>query len=69
MRYLEITVATRPETIEQVAAFLTAGGFSDLVLEDQTQFEDFLDQNRACWDYIDEELQKKLQDLSASNCT
>ena len=64
MRYLEITVATRPETIEQVAAFLTAGGFSDLVLEDQTQFEDFLDQNRACWDYIDEDLQKKLQDLS-----
>ena len=64
MEYLEITVTTTPKSIEQVAALLTAGGFSDLVLEDESQFEDFLEQNRAYWDYIDEELQKKLQGLS-----
>ena len=64
MDYLEITVTTTPKSIEQVAALLTAGGFSDLVLEDESQFEDFLEQNRAYWDYIDEELQKKLQGLS-----
>ena len=64
MEYLEITVTTLPKSIEQVAALLTAGGFSDLVLEDESQFEDFLEQNRAYWDYIDEELQKKLQGLS-----
>ena len=64
MAWLEITVSTAPEGIEDVAAALTAGGFSDLVLEDQTEFEDFLDQNRAYWDYIDETLQAQLQGLS-----
>ncbi len=64
MGYLECTITTTPKSIEQVAAVLTAKGFSDLVLEDETQFEDFLEQNRACWDYIDEDLQKKLQGLS-----
>ena len=64
MAWLEITVNTAPETIEDVAAKLTAGGFSDLLIEDQAEFSDFLDQNRAYWDYIDEELQQKLQGLS-----
>ena len=64
MGYLEITVTTAPGSIEAVAANLTAGGFSDLVMEDQGEFETFLDENRAYWDYIDEELQQKLQGLS-----
>ena len=64
MAGLEITVETTPDRIESVATVLTAGGFSDLVIEDQTEFETFLDENRAYWDYIDEELQKKLQGLS-----
>ena len=64
MNYLEITITTRPDTIEDVAAQLTAGGFSDLVLEDQAEFEGFLEENRDYWDYIDEDLQEKLQGLS-----
>ena len=64
MAYLEITVTTTAQNIASTAAALTAGGFSELVIEDQTEFESFLEENRACWDYIDEELQKKLQGLS-----
>ena len=64
MQWLEIRLDTHPDTIDSVAAALTAGGFPDLVIEDQQEFEDFLDQNRAYWDYIDEELQEKLQGLS-----
>ncbi len=64
MAYLEITVTTTAQNIEATAAALTAGGFSELVMEDQTEFESFLEENRACWDYIDEELQAKLQGLS-----
>ena len=64
MTYLEITVTTTAENITATAAALTAGGFSELVIEDQTEFESFLEENRACWDYIDETLQKKLQGLS-----
>ncbi len=64
MDWLEITVATTPQGIDTVTTALTAGGFSDLLIEDQTEFEDFLEQNRACWDYIDEQLQQQLQGLS-----
>ena len=64
MNYLEFTIHTAPGRIEDTAAVLTAGGFADLVIEDQGEFESFLEENRAYWDYIDAELQKKLQGLS-----
>ena len=64
MNYLEITIKTTPAEIEDVAAFLTAGGFAELILEDQQEFETFLEENRAYWDYIDEELQAKMEGLS-----
>ena len=64
MSWLEITVPTPQGDLNTVASALTARGFSDLVLEDQGEFEAFLEENRSCWDYIDEELQQKLQGLS-----
>jgi len=64
MAYLELTIDTLPGKAEKTAAALTAGGFSELIMEDQGEFEAFLEENRACWDYIDEELQEKLQGLS-----
>ena len=64
MAYLELTIDTAPGMAEKTAAALTAGGFSDLIIEDQGEFEAFLEENRACWDYIDEELQEKLRGLS-----
>ena len=64
MAWLEITIDTAAEKIDSVVTVLTAKGFSDLVIEDQEEFETFLEENRAYWDYIDEELQEKLQGLS-----
>lgn len=64
MAWLEITIDTAAENCGGVAAALTAKGFSDLVIEDQEEFETFLEENRAYWDYIDETLQEKLQGLS-----
>ena len=64
MAWLEITIQTQSAGIEKTAAALTAAGFADLVLEDQAEFEDFLEENRAYWDYIDEDFQKKLEGLS-----
>lgn len=64
MAWLEITVNTAPENLDSVTVALTAAGFSDLLIEDQVEFETFLEQNRAYWDYIDEELQQSLQGLS-----
>ncbi|MDY4509243.1 MAG: 50S ribosomal protein L11 methyltransferase [Candidatus Faecousia sp.] len=64
MAWLEITVNTAADTVDTVAAQLTARGFSDLVIEDQEEFETFLEENRAYWDYIDENFQQKLKGLS-----
>ena len=64
MAWLEITINTASDTVEDVAAQLTARGFSDLVIEDQAEFEEFLEENRAYWDYIDEDFQEKLSGLS-----
>lgn len=64
MAWLEMTIKTTGADLEDTAAALTAAGFSDLVLEDQEEFEDFLEQNKTYWDYIDEQLQQKLQGLS-----
>ena len=64
MAWLEITVNTAADTVDTVAAQLTARGFSDLVIEDQAEFETFLEENRGYWDYIDEDFQKKLEGLS-----
>ena len=64
MEYLEVTVRTASAGIELVANALTAGGFDSLVVEDQAEFETFLEDNRAYWDYIDENLQEKLEGLS-----
>ncbi len=64
MTWLEYTINTTSERIDDLAAALTARGFSDLVIEDQAEFEAFLEENRACWDYIDESLEKQLQGVS-----
>ena len=64
MAWLEITIKTTSDKIDSTVTALTARGFSDLLIEDQEEFETFLDNNRAYWDYIDEDLQEKLKGLS-----
>jgi len=65
MAWLELKIDVLPGSMDSAAAALTAGSFADLVMEDQQEFESFLDQNRAYWDYIDDALQNKLQGLSS----
>lgn len=64
MNWLEITINPPAGEAEAVAQALTAGGFPEFLLEDQEEFETFLQENKAYWDYIDESLQKQLQGLS-----
>ena len=64
MAWLEITIDTKSDHIGSVVTRLTAKGFSDLVIEDQEEFEEFLEGNRDYWDYIDEDFQQRLQGLS-----
>ena len=64
MAWLEFIIDTDSKKISSTAAALTAQGFAELVIEDQEEFETFLDENKAYWDYIDEDFQQKLQGLS-----
>ena len=64
MAWLEFIIDTDSKKIAATAAALTAQGFAELVIEDQEEFETFLDENKAYWDYIDEDFQQKLQGLS-----
>lgn len=64
MQYLEVTIKTTSQGIGLTADALTAMGYDSLVLDDQTEYEKFLEENRACWDYIDEELAQRLKGLS-----
>ena len=64
MAWLEITINTDSKKINSVATRLTGMGFAELVMEDQEEFETFLEGNRDYWDYIDEDFQQKLKGLS-----
>lgn len=68
MAWLEFTIETTPQSIDSAVTALSARGFSDLVIEDQSEFETFLEENRAYWDYIDEGLQKSFRGFPASSC-
>lgn len=63
MAWLELTLDAASRDIGDLTAKLTARGFDQLVIEDQTELEAFLEDNRAYWDYIDDTLQQQLQGL------
>ena len=64
MEWLELTIKTASGGIELVAAALTLWGFDSFVLDDEGEFEEFLDHNRDYWDYVDEELAQNMKGLS-----
>lgn len=64
MAWLEITLNAPQGAVNALQTALTGLGFEDLCIEDQQEFETFLEENREYWDYIDESLSEKLQGLS-----
>ncbi len=64
MQWLELTIKTSSSGIDLVAERLTVLGYDSFIIDDQADFNDFLENNRQYWDYVDEELAKKMQGLS-----
>ena len=64
MQWIEVTIKTAPAAIDLVCDRLTVLGFDSFIIDDQEQFHEFLEQNRQYWDYVDEDLEKKMQGLS-----
>lgn len=64
MQWLELTIKTTSAGIDLVAAHLTMLGFDSFIMDDQQEFQQFLEENTAYWDYVDESLEQKMSGLS-----
>lgn len=64
MEWLELTIKTASGGIELIAAALDLWGYDSFVIDDQAEFQDFLDNNHEYWDYVDENLSRQMEGLS-----
>lgn len=64
MDWLELTIKTASPGIDIVTARLTALGYDSFIVDDQKDFQNFVVENRAYWDYIDEDLARRMEGLS-----
>lgn len=64
MQWLELTIQTTSDVIDLVCAELTMLGFDSFIIDDETDFHEFLEENRQYWDYVDEALEQSMQGLS-----
>ena len=63
MKWLELKIDAAPAGLEPVSALLEDLGITGLVIDDEGDFQDFLEHNHAYWDYVDEELVKEKENL------
>ena len=64
MEWLELKIDTTPAGLDAVSGLVEAQGITGLVIDDETDFQDFLEHNRQYWDYVDEELVEEKRGLS-----
>ena len=64
MQWLELTIQTSSTGIELLAERLTVLGYDSFIMDDQAEFDDFLENNKQYWDYVDEDLAKQMEGLS-----
>ncbi len=62
--WLEVTVETTDKDMDALAARLTMNGAEGLVLENETDFKTFLEQNRQYWDYVDDALLERMRGVA-----
>lgn len=63
MQWIEVTINSSPDRIDRLCEDLEAQGVSGLVIENETEYNNFLEHNRQYWDYVDEELEKAIVGL------
>lgn len=60
MNWIKVTIYTSHEGIEPVSGRLYRLGITGLEIEDAEEFDDFLEESKAYWDYVDDELVEKM---------
>lgn len=56
MNWLEITINTSPERIDALISCLSDLGIEGIIVENESEYAEFFENNRKYWDYIDESL-------------
>ena len=64
MQWIEVSVPTRSDEIDDVCAQLAELGAGGMVVEDEADFQDFLEHNHQYWDYVDEDLEASMKGKS-----
>ena len=64
IKWLEVAINTTPERLDEITAKLTAAGMTGLVIEDEAEFQQFREQNRQYWDYVDQELMERMRGVT-----
>ena len=68
MRYIEVTVNNPDEEIDRRCEEMAAMGVGGFVIENEADFQDFLEHNHQYWDYVDDELAQKFSGVSRIKC-
>ena len=68
MRYIEVIVDTPEELLDQRCEELSAMGVGGFVIENEADFQDFLENNHQYWDYVDQELEQQYAGVSRIKC-
>lgn len=64
MNWLEVHIDTNHTGLETVEVLLSSLDVDGLVIDDETEFREFLEGNRQYWDYVDEDLSRRMEGLS-----
>ena len=64
MHWLEVHIDTVHSGLDAVEAMLSSLGIDSLMIDDETDFRDFLDNNRQYWDYVDDALESRMRGRS-----
>lgn len=60
MHWLEVHIDTNHAGLEEVQVLLSGADVDNVMVEDEEEFRDFLENNRDCWDYVDEDLERHM---------
>lgn len=64
MKYIEITINTPSELIDERCEQLATLGAEGFSIENEEDFREFLDNNHQYWDYVDDELENRFAGVS-----
>ncbi|MBO5339450.1 MAG: 50S ribosomal protein L11 methyltransferase [Oscillospiraceae bacterium] len=64
LKWLEVAINTSTDRLDELTGLLINAGMTGLAVEDETEFRQFLEQNRQYWDYVDEGLERRMQGVS-----